>query len=326
MKTEQIERYLTRQMADEERAAFEQEMQEQPQLAEDVKIVAWTIEAIRERGRQKDAETIRRMREGMGSDSKRYTATVAAVIGGVLVVAAMTVVSIPPLYQHVIKPIIESVFTSQEKNTPSAPQQPSSSKQSNDSLAANSTTDSVEVADETEEEQTLAEEPQIQEEEPAKEEKVKEEPKKEEAAVEKEKVKPKEETKEEAKEEKPLPTPAAKFTPVTKSIGSTKYTLTNLTGNSAGVVTAYVTMTDDDNDVIVDIGDFDMVAESRTAKFKSAVFSNGKNKFRLRKKEMVNIQIQFVIDERPLNISMLYINDRNSIHDVRFKNLPIQWK
>lgn len=324
MKTEQIERYLTRQMTDEERAAFEQEMKEQPQLAEDVKIVAWTIEAIRERGRQKDAETIRRMREGMGSDSKRYATTVAAVIGGVLVVAAMTVVSLPPLYQNVIKPIIENVFTSQEKKTPSAPQQPSSSKQSNDSLAANTTTDSVEVADESEEEQTVSEESQKQEQEPAKEEKVKEEPKKEEAAV--EKVKPKEETKEEAKEDKPLPTPAAKFTPVTKSIGSTKYTLTDLTGNSAGVVTAYVTMTDEENDVTVDIGDFDMVAESRTAKFKSAVFSNGKNKFRLRKKEMVNIQIQFVIDERPLNISTLYINDRNSIHDVRFKNLPIQWK
>ena len=62
MKTEQIERYLTRQMTDEERAAFEQEMREHPQLAEDVKIVAWTIEAIRERGKQEDEEAIKRMR------------------------------------------------------------------------------------------------------------------------------------------------------------------------------------------------------------------------------------------------------------------------
>ena len=84
MKTELIERYLTRQMTDEERTAFEQEMREQPQLAEDVKIVAWTIEAIRERGQQEDAERIMRMREDMGSDSKRYATTVAAVIGGVL--------------------------------------------------------------------------------------------------------------------------------------------------------------------------------------------------------------------------------------------------
>lgn len=114
MRTEEIERYLTRQMTNEERAIFEKEMQEQPQLAEDVKIVGWTIEAIRERGKMEDADSIIRMREGIGSDKKRYTATAAAVIGGVLIVAAATIASIPPIYRHVIKPIIESVFTSDE--------------------------------------------------------------------------------------------------------------------------------------------------------------------------------------------------------------------
>lgn len=187
MKTEQIERYLTRQMTDEERAAFEQEMREQPQLAEDVKIVAWTIEAIRERGKQEDEEAIKRMREEMGSDNKRYYATVAAVIGGVLIVAAMTAVSIPPLYKHVIKPIIESVFPTEEKSEISNPQQPSSlNTPSLDSIASSSDTNSINnVGDDTQgEDQKVANEPQKQEDEPAKEENVKEEPLKEEKAKE----------------------------------------------------------------------------------------------------------------------------------------------
>ena len=330
MKTEQIERYLTRQMTDEERAAFEQEMREQLQLAEDVKIVAWTIEAIRERGKQEDEEAIKRMREEMGSDNKRYYATVAAVIGGVLIVAAMTAVSIPPLYQHVIKPIIESVFPSEEKSEISNPQQPSSlNTPSLDSLASSSGTDSINnVGDDTQgEDQKVANEPQKQEDEPVKEEKVKEEPLKEEKAKE-DVAKPKEEdvTKAKPKEEKSLPSPVANFSPITKSIGSTKYTLTNLTGNSSGIVTAYVTMINNEKDEMVNIGNFEMVAEGAIGKFQGATFSNGKNKFLLRKGESISFQILFKFDERPLTVSSIKFDDLSSIHDVRYKKIPIQWK
>lgn len=327
MKTEQIERYLTRQMTDEEREAFEQEMKEQPQLAEDVKIVAWTIEAIRERGRQEDEEIIQRLREDIGGDSKRYYATVAAVIGGVLIVAAMTAVSIPPLYQYFIKPIIESVFPSEEKSGTSSSQQPSSlNTTSLDSISSSSATDSINVDDETqEEEQDVTNEPQKQEDEPVKEEIVKEEPKKEEKAKE-DVVKAKEEAKTEPKEEKPLPTPVANFSPVTKSIGDTKYTLTNLTGNSSGIVTAYVTMVNNEKDEMVDIGNFEMVAEGAIGKFQGATFSNGKTKFLLHKGETVNIQIKFIFEERPLTASLIKLDDKNTIHSVRYKNIAIQWK
>ena len=259
MRTEDIERYLTRQMADEEREAFEQEMSEQPQLAEDVKIVAWTIEAIRERGKQEDAKRLERMREQMGSDSKRYTATVAAVIGGVLVVAAMTAVSIPPLYNKVIKPAIESVFGSSDKEMHSVPQQAPATAPA-DSLSNSTDTDSVDADSPIKEENdAMPNEPQQTDEPTAKEEKteqleVKEEPTKEveaKPAVAEEKREP-----EPKKEETALPTPVARFKPVTKSIENTKYTLTNLTGNSAGIVTAYVTIVNNNNnDVYVDIGD-----------------------------------------------------------------------
>ena len=324
MKTELIERYLTRQMTDEERAAFEQEMREQPQLAEDVKTVAWTIEAIRERGQQEDAERIRRMREDMDSDSKRYTTTVAAVIGGVLIVAAMTAVSVPPIYNNVIKPIIESVFSSKEKTEISNPQQPSSlNTPSLDSISSSSASDSINVDDETqEEEQNVTNDPQEQVDEPAKVEKVKEEPKKEEKAKE-DVAKAKEETKTEPKEEKPLPTPAANFSSITKSIGSTKYTLTNLTGNSSGIVTAFVTMTNNDKDEMVDIGNFSMVAEGAIGKFQGATFSYGKSKFLLHKGETVTFQIQFKFDKRPLTASNIKFDDQNTIYDVRYKNVPL---
>lgn len=330
MKTEQIERYLTRQMTDEERAAFEQEMREHPQLAEDVKIVAWTIEAIRERGKQEDEEAIKRMRKEMGSDNKRYYATVAAVIGGVLIVAAMTAVSIPPLYQHVIKPIIESVFPLEEKSEISNPQQPSSlNAPSLDSIASSSDTDSINnVGDDTQgEDQKVANEPQKQEDEPAIEENVKEEPLKEEKAKE-DVAKPKEEdvTKAKPKEEKPLPSPVANFSPITKSIGSTKYTLTNLTGNSSGIVTAYVTMINNEKDEMVNIGNFEMVAEGAIGKFQGATFSNGKSKFILHKGETVTIQIWFQFDERPLTASLFKFDDYSTIHDVRYRNLSIQWR
>ena len=159
MRTEEIERYLTRQMAGDEREAFDREMQEQPQLREDVKIVAWTIEAIRERGQQEDAESIRRMREQMGSDNKRYKATVAAVIGGVLVVAAMTAVSIPPIYNNVIKPVIENVFGNGSTRQ-TTPQQPASTE-SIDSLTNSASADSMDMDSlAIQGDETLPEEPQ----------------------------------------------------------------------------------------------------------------------------------------------------------------------
>jgi len=314
-------------MTDEERAAFEQEMQEQPQLAEDVKIVAWTIEAIRERGQQEDSEAIRRMREGMGTDNKRYAATLAAVIGGVLVVAAMTVVSIPPLYQHVIKPIIESVFTPEEKSNNSSPLQPSSSNPSIDSLATNNSTDSVEVADESEEEeQTVVNEPQNKEDEPAKEEKVEEEPKKEEVVIEE---KAKEEEKEEAKEDNPPlePKTVNKVSNVDRRemVDNTEYHLTKIDYDNKGNLVAYMTLLNNRENLeyVFEKMLVNIDGDQRNA-YRVTVNGETKNSFTLKKRQPVNIVLYFNgVRKDADHISLLQMKNRNEFKSCQMKGIPL---
>lgn len=100
MRTEEIEKYLSHRMTAEESAVFEQEMAVSPKLRDDVKMVAWTIAAIREVGHEQDQERIRRMKSAMPGDHKRMVSSVAAtLIVGIMVAATISV----PIIKHVTK-------------------------------------------------------------------------------------------------------------------------------------------------------------------------------------------------------------------------------
>ena len=240
----------------------------------------------------------------------------------------MTAVSIPPIYNHVIKPVIESVFGNGSTGQVT-PQQPPSTA-STDSLTNSASADSMDMDSMTKaEDEALPEEPQQADETKAEEEKpeqqtVNEEPEKEEPAkpaVEEERKEP-----EAKKEEKALPSPAASFKPVTKYIKSTKYTLTELYGDSNGVITAHVTISNDKENSMIDLGDFKLVAEGTVAPFYKILTPNGNNKFLLRKGEAVSIQLLFRSKEKISNVSTLMFADRETIYDVRYHNLKINWK
>lgn len=106
---ERIEKYLSGRLSVEENELFEKELRNSKELAEQTKKVAYIIHAIRVVGLKRDNERIRRIRASVSNDYKRYTISVAAMIAVIFTFAA--VVSVP-VYQHVVKPIIEKVFPS----------------------------------------------------------------------------------------------------------------------------------------------------------------------------------------------------------------------
>ena len=332
MRTEEIERYLTRQMAGEEREAFEREMQEQPQLREDVKIVAWTIEAIRKRGLQEDAESIRRMREQMGSDSKRYKATVAAVIGGVLVVAAMTAVSIPPIYNNVIKPVIESVFGGKE-NTGQGTTQQSSSTAPMDSVASIANADSIDMDSlAAEEDDALPEEPQQADETKAEEEKplhqtVNEEPTKEEPskpAVEEENREPEAKKEEKVKETKT--TSNASNLNIIQMVGNTEYHLTRIDYDNKGNLVAYMTLQNNKESIDFDLSQMPKVNIDGYEKTAYRVTADGATtqNFKLRKRQSVNLVIYFNgVKTGAKTINLLQVKNANEYKSLQMKNISV---
>ena len=331
MRTEEIERYLTRQMAGEECEAFEREMQEQPQLREDVKIVAWTIEAIRERGQQEDAESIRRMREQMGSDNKRYKATVAAVIGGVLVVAAMTAVSIPPIYNHVIKPVIESVFGNGSTGQVT-PQQPPSTA-SIDSLTSSASADSMDVDSPAEEEDgTLPEEPQQADETPATEEKpqqqtVKEELTKEEPdkpAVEEERKEPEAKKEENAKEAKTSSN--SSNVDIRQLVGNTEYHLTRIDYDNKGNLVAYFILLNNKESIDFELSQMPKVNIDGYEKTAYRVTADGATtqNFKLRKRQPVSLVIYFSgVKTGAKTINLLQVKNANEYKSLQMKNISV---
>ncbi len=327
MKTELIERYLTRQMTDEERAAFEQEMRVQPQLAEDVKIVAWTIEAIRERGQQEDAERIKRMREDMGSDSKRYATTVAAVIGGVLIVAAMTAVSVPPIYKNVIKPIIESVFSPEKEVEQAAPSQNTSSSPA-DSLSSTVMTDSVNASSQ-EEEQVVAEEPRQQEALPVQEDKTKEESTKEEKvkvepvkATDETITEPKEKTKEDGQQT------IIKNTKLDRKemVDNTEYHLTEIDYDNKGNLVAYITLFNNRENIEYELSDMPLVnidGDQRKA-YRVTVNGESKQTFTLRRRQPVYLVIYFNgVKKNADMLTLLSVKNRNENKRCLMRNIPL---
>lgn len=105
---ERIENYLSGRLSVEDNKAFEQNLRDSKELAEQTKKIAYIIHAIHTIGLKRDNERINRIKASVSNDHKRYTISIAAMIAVIFTFAA--VVSVP-VYRHVVKPIIEKVFS-----------------------------------------------------------------------------------------------------------------------------------------------------------------------------------------------------------------------
>lgn len=117
MKIDEIDKYLAGEMTDEERALFEKEMEHDAKLREDVRIIAFIIHGIKQVGLEEDNQRLQRLIASSASDKRRYIATIAAIfIAGFIIAATISV----PIYNHVVKPLIEKVSTNEnsENNNP----------------------------------------------------------------------------------------------------------------------------------------------------------------------------------------------------------------
>ena len=114
---DKIDKYLAGEMTTEERASFEKEMEHDAKLREDVRIIAFIIHGIKQVGLEEDNQRLQRLIASSASDKQRYIATIAAIfIAGFIIAATISV----PIYNHVVKPLIEKVSKNEnsENNNP----------------------------------------------------------------------------------------------------------------------------------------------------------------------------------------------------------------
>ena len=114
---DKIDKYLAGEMTTEERASFEKEMEHDAKLREDVRIIAFIIHGIKQVGLEEDNQRLQRLIASSASDKQRYIATIAAIfIAGFIIAATISV----PIYNHVVKPLIEKVSKNEnvEDNDP----------------------------------------------------------------------------------------------------------------------------------------------------------------------------------------------------------------
>lgn len=103
---DKIDKYLAGEMTTEERASFEKEIEHDAKLREDVRIIAFIIHGIKQVGLEEDNQRLQRLIASSASDKQRYIATIAAIfIAGFIIAATISV----PIYNHVVKPLIEKV-------------------------------------------------------------------------------------------------------------------------------------------------------------------------------------------------------------------------
>ena len=114
---DKIDKYLAGEMTKEERASFEKEIEHDAKLREDVRIIAFIIHGIKQVGLEEDNQRLQRLIASSASDKQRYIATIAAIfIAGFIIAATISV----PIYNHVVKPLIEKVSKNEnsENNNP----------------------------------------------------------------------------------------------------------------------------------------------------------------------------------------------------------------
>lgn len=107
-KFEQIEKYLSGNLNPKEEEEFAKELKNSNELAEQTKTIAYIIHSINDIGLKKDNERIEKVYNSISNDKKKYAISIAAMFAVVLTFAA--VVSVP-VYQNIIKPVIEKVLS-----------------------------------------------------------------------------------------------------------------------------------------------------------------------------------------------------------------------
>lgn len=107
-KLEQIEKYLSGNLNPKEEEEFAKELKNSNELAEQTKTIAYIIHSINDIGLKKDNERIEKVYNSISNDKKKYAISIAAMFAVVLTFAA--VVSVP-IYQNIIKPVIEKVLS-----------------------------------------------------------------------------------------------------------------------------------------------------------------------------------------------------------------------
>lgn len=106
-KLERIEKHLSKRMSEEETILFEKELQESEDLKRTTQQIAYIIASINKVGLLRDNARIKKIRESVVNDTKRYLLSVAAMLAVILTFAAVSAV---PTYKFVIKPIVEKVI------------------------------------------------------------------------------------------------------------------------------------------------------------------------------------------------------------------------
>ena len=107
MKIEIIDKYLAGKMTADGRRTFEQEMEQDSKLKEDVRITAYIIHGIKKVGLEDDNQRLQRLITSSKTDYRRYVATIAAIF--IMGLAFADIISYP-LYKYVLKPIVEIIY------------------------------------------------------------------------------------------------------------------------------------------------------------------------------------------------------------------------
>jgi len=311
MELELIERYLNNEMDGEERQKFEDRMERQPHLEEDVKTVAYIIHAIREKGIEQDNDRIDAIRRSVSSDHKRYVISAAAMFAVLFAIAAIVSV---PVYKHVIKPIIER--NELPKNAPS-----SSIFNTTDTLSLVNDNDTIiSESEDSQPVETVRNNEDINTNDP----KSIEEPTVDNSIEANESQKKQEETaKEEEAQKAKVPSPT--ISSLTDKNG-TRYKIVSVRAKDEGIIVTLQLSNNDDQYMIKLKGV--SIVDSRNNRTKSSqIKANGKysSNFVLNMSETTTVEIFFYgIKGKPSYLQLLQIQEDDSHSTLQFKNLEIK--
>ncbi|GAB6980887.1 hypothetical protein [Phocaeicola sartorii] len=105
---DKIEKYLSKQLTEEEEKSFEKDISTFQNMDEEVKAVAYIIYSIHKIGIKNDNKRLDGLRSSLKQDYKKYWTSIAALFIITLSIAAITSV---PIYKYVAKPIIEKIMS-----------------------------------------------------------------------------------------------------------------------------------------------------------------------------------------------------------------------
>lgn len=295
MKLDIIDKYLAGEMTTEERLAFEQEMERDPKLKEDVHIIAYIIHGIRQVGLEEENKRLQRIIASSASDKRRYVATIAAIfIAGFIIAATISV----PVYHVVVKPLIEKIndHDNQENNE--------LSRQNTDSVFTKQEVDSTTVINEEVQQEETAD---TDEKEKTKEDKTKEQQDKDSILV-------------------PNPNPSKiHINPISKiDENGTKYELINAYyENGKLTLILQIVNNNNDRDLVFDIPTIlDDKGNQHTA---ISMKLDGQNKktFSLNRTQVLEMILSFKIDYIPNSLQELRIKEINSWPIISMRNIHL---